>query len=109
MKHTLRKNENEKHIVYALMLNKKPIYVGCCMNLKNREYAHRQSKIFDYAIVIKTYENKNDALMCENAIIRFMSLFDKCFVNGLFQKIVLQKEFEESWLDTKKESEVKNG
>ena len=100
------KNISKKHIVYALMFQGKPIYVGCCMNLKQRESAHRRLKTFDYAIVIKTYSNKLDALMCENAIIRFISLFSEDFVNAPYADIVMQKDTKESYL--KSESEVLN-
>lgn len=103
------KNRNKPHIVYALMLNGKAIYVGCCMNTEKRERAHRRLKKFDYLIVIKKYDNKFDALVAENAIIRFMSLFEKGqFLNALYHDLINLKMVQEVYFSNKKEREVSN-
>lgn len=87
------KNRSSKHFVYALIKEGKPIYVGCCLNVKTREQAHRRGKTFDYLFVIKEYHNKEIALNAENAIIRFLSILqDKNILNGLFHPIILEKE-----------------
>lgn len=104
------KNRKKPHTVYALMLNGNPIYVGCCMDIKQREKSHRLSKTFDYLIVIKEFNNKNDALIAENAIIRFMGVFnEEFFLNSLFYDIVEKRKFMDFWFNTKKGSEVNNG
>lgn len=104
------KNRNKPYIVYVLMLNGKPIYVGCCMNVVVRERAHRRLKMFDYLLPLKTYDNKYNALIAENAIIRFISLFEKGqFLNGLFHDIINTKLSQELYFKTKKESGVMHG
>jgi len=91
------KNRNTPHIVYALMLDGKPVYVGCCIDLKRRTKQHRRTKKFDYSIEIKTYECKQDALLSENAIIRFLSLVDDPdILNSRFENIVQIKIAKES-------------
>lgn len=100
------KNRNKPHVVYALMLNNKPVYVGCCMNLIRREKSHRINKKFDYAIVIKEFDNKKDALIAENAIIRFMGVFEEeFFLNSLYYKIIERRKLMNYWHNNK-ESEV---
>jgi len=104
------KNRSKEHTVYALMFNGSPVYVGCCMNIKERELSHKRTKKFDYLIVIKTFSTKNEALICENGIIRFLSLFEgNQFLNSVFKDIVINKQFKEFSLNQKKESEVFNG
>ena len=61
--------------VYILVKNKKPIYVGCSGNVKNRISKHKSSKEFDEYIILKKYKLKKDALLAENGIIRFISMF----------------------------------
>lgn len=89
---------NEKEfIVYALIHNSNPIYVGCTSDVKNREYNHRLSKVFDYLMIIKSYDTKEEALAVENGIIRFMSLMpDGSFVNALNSNLSLAKSFRDS-------------
>lgn len=90
-------NNHKPHFVYCLILDKKPIYVGCCENTKIRENAHRKLKSFDYLFVIKKYSNKKDALIAENALIRFLSLLnDDTILNGLFKDLKIKKEFIDS-------------
>ena len=77
------KNRNKTHYVYCLIKDSKPIYVGCCMDLKQREVGHRRDKIFDYIFMLKEYQNKSEALIAENAIIRFLSIQnDPSIING---------------------------
>lgn len=101
------KNNKEQHTVYALMLDYKPIYVGCTMDLNKREKQHRKIKTFDYVLVIKIYDNKQDALIAENAIIRFMSLFIKgSFLNSTFEDMMVNKLLTDWEYMKKKEREV---
>lgn len=87
------KNRKTPHLVYCLIKNKKPIYVGCCIDEKRREKAHRKLKDFDYLLIIKRYLNKQDALIAENGIIRFLSILqDDNIVNGLFINLISEKE-----------------
>jgi len=65
----------KKYVVYLLIKDKKPIYIGCSVNLKNRLKSHRLSKEFDSYIVLKQYSDKKEALSAENALIRFISIF----------------------------------
>ncbi len=64
-----------KYSVYALLKDKKPIYIGCTKNLKERIAAHKKNKKFDTCKVIKTYTNKEQAFSAENAILRYETLF----------------------------------
>lgn len=102
------KNTKE-FIVYALILKGIPVYVGCTNNLIKRKIAHRKNKTFDYAIIVKSFDTREEALIAENAIIRFMSLFPKSsFLNALNEHMVGWKEFMDSSYHDK-EMEVKNG
>tara|TARA_R110000823_G_scaffold117992_2_gene241684 strand:+ start:552 stop:842 length:291 start_codon:yes stop_codon:yes gene_type:complete len=65
----------KKYYVYLLIKDKKPVYIGCSVNLKNRLKSHRLSKDFDSYIVLKQYRDKKEALSAENALIRFISIF----------------------------------
>jgi len=65
----------KKYEVYLLIKDKKPVYIGCSVNLKNRLKSHRLSKDFDSYIVLKRYSDKKEALSAENALIRFISIF----------------------------------
>lgn len=61
--------------VYILIKNKKPVYVGCSSNVKNRISKHKSTKDFDEYIILKEYTNKKEALSAENGLIRFVSIF----------------------------------
>lgn len=101
---------DKEHFVYCLILNEKPIYVGCCVNTKRRELSHRQSKIFDYLLIIKKYNNKKQALIAENSIIRFMSILnDVDIINGLNIHLHLEKQLKDEMQSYKKGREVFNG
>lgn len=63
------------HFVYALIKNKKAVYIGCTGDIHNRIMQHRLTKEFDSHIIIKTYKDKRSALIAENAIITFLTLF----------------------------------
>jgi hypothetical protein len=65
----------KKYYVYLLIKDKKPVYIGCSVNLKNRLKSHRLSKDFDSYILLKQYNDKKEALSAENALIRFISIF----------------------------------
>jgi len=87
------KNKYCKHFVYALINKGKVIYVGCTSNVKSRQYKHKKNKVFDYIFVIKEFDNKNDALIAENAIIRFISILgDDNILNGLFENLKIKKQ-----------------
>lgn len=61
--------------VYALVKDDICVYVGCTSNLKNRLKNHKQSKDFNKHIVIEYFDNKNEALLAEKSIIKFLSIF----------------------------------
>lgn len=67
-----------------------PIYVGFTSNLKSRIAKHRCSdKCFDGYVVVKTYESREEALIAENAIIRYLSMFGNPEnVNGKYMDMV---------------------
>jgi hypothetical protein len=89
----LEKFNNSYH-VYCLVKNGSPIYVGMSKNITKREKDHRKKKKdFDFVFIIKSFDNKTDALICENGIIRFISILnDEKYVNGLND--LLRLEFE---------------
>jgi hypothetical protein len=73
-----------KFSVYVLILENNPVYVGCSNNVKNRISHHKTNKKFDRYIIIKEYQSKKDALIAENALIRYLSIFvDTNIVNSL--------------------------
>tara|TARA_R100001244_G_scaffold111328_1_gene82348 strand:+ start:515 stop:796 length:282 start_codon:yes stop_codon:yes gene_type:complete len=61
--------------VYILIKNKKPVYIGCTNNIKNRISSHKQEKDFDEYLILKSYKTKKEALTAENSLIRFISYF----------------------------------
>lgn len=78
-----------EHFVYALIKNEKPIYVGCTSNINRRMNCHKRSKDFDTYVVIEKFNNKNDALICERGIVKFISLQnDSDNVNGKYDRFV---------------------
>ena len=52
----------KKYEVYLLIKDKKPVYIGCSVNLKNRLKSHRLSRDFDSYVVLKRYSDKKEAL-----------------------------------------------
>ena len=70
--------ENKKIFsVYALTLKGVAIYVGCTGDIKNRLVYHKKDKVFDSHVIIDSFQNKQDALLCERSIIKFITLFSK--------------------------------
>ena len=66
----------KEHCVYALIKDDKAVYIGYTSNIIQRMYSHRlSSKDFDKHIVIKKYKTKKEALIAENSIINFLTLF----------------------------------
>ena len=61
--------------VYLLIKDKKPVYVGCSCNVKNRISHHKKTKEFDKYYTLKKFETKEQALIAENILIRFISVF----------------------------------
>lgn len=74
-----------KYYLYALLKDNKAIYVGVTNQIKNRINNHRGDKEFDKYKIIKTYNNKKEALIAENAIIRFNGMFDIGLINAKHQ------------------------
>lgn len=67
---------NLKYHVYVLVNETKPIYVGFTMCISNRIKQHKShGKKFTGHVVVKTYDNKKDALIAENSLIRYLSIF----------------------------------
>lgn len=98
--------KNNEYILYALMYDGRPIYVGCTDNFIRRKLEHRKTKVFDYGIIIKKFKTKEDALIAENAIVRFMSLHDDFgYLNSKSSDMLEFKML----LECRKEHEVKNG
>ena len=72
--------------VYVLINETTPIYVGCTSCISTRVKAHRSrgKKFTDY-VIVKSYDNKKDALIAENSLIRYLSIFGNPEnVNGKF-------------------------
>lgn len=65
----------KKFSVYLLIKDKKPIYVGCSVDIEKRIIKHKLTKDFDNYYILKQYDNKKEAYCAENAIIRFISVF----------------------------------
>ena len=63
-----------EHIVYALIKNKKPVYVGCTAKIDIRIKCHKRNKDFDSFVIIEKFDNKRDAYICERGIVKFVSL-----------------------------------
>jgi len=64
-----------KYHVYILIKDGKAVYIGCSGNMQKRINQHRRVKDFDKFTTLKTYKTKKEALIAENAIIRFLTLF----------------------------------
>lgn len=65
----------KEYVVYALILNKECIYVGCTSIIYNRLSNHKSTKKFDSHIIISRHSDKKDALLAERSIIKFLSIF----------------------------------
>jgi len=66
----------QQYYVYVLVNNETPIYVGCTSDIESRISSHRRtSKEFTGYVVVKTYDNKKDALIAENSLIIYLSIF----------------------------------
>ena len=75
--------EKRDFYVYLLIKDKKPVYVGCSCNVKNRIQHHKKTKKFDSYYILKRYDNKEKALIAENILIRFISVFgDDNWINS---------------------------
>jgi len=86
--------QGKKFHVYCLVNLGKPIYVGMSTNVQKRKQQHKKNKQFQNLFILKSFDNKKDALICENGIITFMSILNNSeFVNGLDVNIKLEFDF----------------
>jgi hypothetical protein len=78
-----------QYSVYVLVNNQTPIYVGCTSDIEVRISSHRRTnKDFTDYVIVKTYDTKKDALIAENSIIRYLSIFiNDDNVNGKFSDL----------------------
>jgi hypothetical protein len=75
--HTRKKGQKlETYRVYALVKERKCVYIGCSTNVPRRCKQHKVSKDFDGFIVLFSAACKEDAYFAERMIIRFLSVFD---------------------------------
>ena len=65
----------DKYYVYALTKNGVAVYVGCTKSVEKRIKKHKKDKDFDRWIIIESFNDKKDALLCERSIIKFITLF----------------------------------
>jgi hypothetical protein len=65
----------KQYKVYALIKSNKPVYIGMTTDIVRRAKQHKKTKIFSKIIVIKSFDDKEKALVAENAIITFLTLF----------------------------------
>lgn len=79
--------------LYVLVKNSRPIYVGITSNVLKRKMQHQKTKDFEKMIVLKKYENKKDALIAENAIVRLNGIFDIGLLNGKYACDTFKKNF----------------
>jgi hypothetical protein len=70
-----KKVKVKNYDVYLLFKKGKPVYVGCSCNLNRRLSRHKLTKDFDSSYILKSYKTRKEALIAENSIIRFISLF----------------------------------
>lgn len=66
---------SKKYHVYALIKKGKAVYIGCTSNPRLRSKVHRRDKDFDKLHIIKSYKTNKEALIAENSIINFVTLF----------------------------------
>jgi len=78
----------EEYLVYALIKNHKPIYVGCSSNLKRRAMDHGYNFDFDRVIILKRGMAKQKALNKEREFTILLSeFFDLANILGNDKKI----------------------
>jgi len=78
--------------VYVLVNGAKPVYVGVTGSIKVRLSHHRKTKLFTSHEIIETFENKQDALIMERGIIKFISLFSHSMDNGLHSVFTIKSD-----------------
>jgi predicted GIY-YIG superfamily endonuclease len=81
--------KSKKYHLYVLydVSSCNPVYVGLSCSLRNRIYKHEKSKEFDGVIIIESFCNKNDGLIAERCLIKFLSIFQlESVVNGLYAR-----------------------
>lgn len=82
-----------RYKVYALIRNKECVYVGFSSNVKNRVSSHRSKKKFDDYIIISTHQSREDALLAERSIIKFLSIFgSKNICNALYSELHIKAQ-----------------
>jgi len=87
-------SKHKKYCLYVLMLDKKPVYVGISKNPFRRSLQHKiDGKNFDRYHIIKSYDNKKEALAAENSLIRFNGLFDIGLTNAKHTQDVEKRIF----------------
>lgn len=75
----------DMYSLYALIKDKKPIYVGVTVDVSKRKRQHYlKGKEFDRVVVIKSYSTRKEALIAENSIIRFNGMFNIGLENSKF-------------------------
>ena len=83
-----------EYLVYVLIKNKQPVYIGCTSNIINRINKHRKSKDFDRHVIIEKYDNKKEALSAERSLIKYVSLFESIDnINAKYSKFTHLKNY----------------
>lgn len=84
----------KKYAVYILISDREPVYIGCTSNIKQRLISHKSEKNFNSCFILKSYDTKRDALIAENSLVRFVSVFgdDNIIVNGIYQQLRFYRE-----------------
>jgi predicted GIY-YIG superfamily endonuclease len=81
-----------KYLVYVLIKDKCPIYVGLTTNIKSRILRHRKDKLFDGYLIIEEFDKKEEAFTAERAIIKFMSITkSKKVLNGFYVRFDIEQ------------------
>jgi len=80
------------YTLYALIQNKKAIYIGVTKRYNDRVKEHRKTKVFDNPIVIKKYKNKKLAYNAENAILTYLAYFGNHLILNKFDVNVRAKK-----------------
>ena len=87
-----------QHYLYVLVKNDKPIYFGITNNIKRRLSNHKSNgKDFDTYVVIRSFDNKKEALAAENTLTRFNSIFKIESVENARHVDLVAISFHKAW------------
>lgn len=87
---TIEEKKETIYSVYALIKDKKPVYIGMTSNMDRRIIRHKEDKDFDSYVCLSEFKNKQSALDRERTLSTFVETFyfDEYYNKGVSKVVI---------------------